>query len=97
MDTVIWPSGSQGYEVLPVGSRVAIGHIWMKGSGARIEAVRRSSGSIPARIRHAMKRCASLNGTPAAPASWAGFVSNKKNRPLRGFTFLNPEGGPRDR
>jgi hypothetical protein len=39
MDTVIWPSGSQGYDVLPVGSRVAIGHIWMKGSGARIEAV----------------------------------------------------------
>jgi hypothetical protein len=39
MDTLIRPSGSQSYDVLPAGNRVAIGHIWMKGNGARIEAV----------------------------------------------------------
>ena len=37
MDTRAWPSGSEGYDVTPVGSPDIIGRIWVGGGGAVVE------------------------------------------------------------
>jgi hypothetical protein len=37
MDTLAWPSGSEGYDVTPSGSPDIIGRIWVHGGGAIVE------------------------------------------------------------